>query len=110
MLHSTGTATIPLHERGSRGVHHKGHKVHREQNSRFAAIYEKQLQQAACAVASADALLIAAGAGMGVDSGLPDFRGDHGFWRAYPPYQKLGLRFTTLANPQWFTRDPALAW
>jgi NAD-dependent SIR2 family protein deacetylase len=26
------------------------------------------------------------------------------------PYQKLGLRFTTLANPQWFTRDPALAW
>jgi NAD-dependent SIR2 family protein deacetylase len=47
---------------------------------------------------------------MGVDSGLPDFRGDQGFWRAYPPYQKLGLRFTTLANPQWFVRDPALAW
>ena len=24
------------------------------------------------------------GAGMGVDSGLPDFRGDQGFWKAYP--------------------------
>ena len=22
---------------------------------------------------------------MGVDSGLPDFRGREGFWRAYPP-------------------------
>jgi NAD-dependent SIR2 family protein deacetylase len=71
---------------------------------------ERQIQQAARAVASTDALLVAAGAGMGVDSGLPDFRGDQGFWHAYPPYQKLGLRFTTLANPQWFTRDPALAW
>jgi NAD-dependent SIR2 family protein deacetylase len=73
-------------------------------------INEAQIEQAAKAVASADALLIAAGAGMGVDSGLPDFRGDQGFWRAYPPYQKLGLRFTSLANPQWFLRDPPLAW
>ena len=47
---------------------------------------------------------------MGVDSGLPDFRGDQGFWRAYPPFERLGLRFTDLANPTWFVRDPALAW
>ena len=71
---------------------------------------DRHLQLAVQAVASADALLIAAGAGMGVDSGLPDFRGDQGFWKAYPPYQKLGLRFTALANPQWFATDPALAW
>ncbi len=57
-----------------------------------------------------DALLITAGAGMGVDSGLPDFRGDEGFWRAYPAAKKLGLRFVELANPQWFESDPALAW
>jgi NAD-dependent SIR2 family protein deacetylase len=69
-----------------------------------------QIEQAARAVASADALLIAAGAGMGVDSGLPDFRGNQGFWRAYPPYQKLGLGFAALANPQWFASDPELAW
>lgn len=47
---------------------------------------------------------------MGVDSGLPDFRGDHGFWKAYPPFAKLGLRFIDLANPHWFERDPELAW
>jgi NAD-dependent SIR2 family protein deacetylase len=47
---------------------------------------------------------------MGVDSGLPDFRGDQGFWRAYPPYAKLGLSFVEMANPEWFSRDPALGW
>ncbi|HHO52365.1 MAG TPA: NAD-dependent protein deacetylase, partial [Deltaproteobacteria bacterium] len=49
-----------------------------------------------------------AGAGMGVDSGLPDFRGNEGFWRAYPPFQ--GMRFEQLANPRWFRDDPGLAW
>ena len=58
----------------------------------------------------ATALLIGAGAGMGVDSGLPDFRGNEGFWEAYPPFAKLGLSFMELANPGWFESDPALAW
>ena len=40
--------------------------------------------QAADWLAQADGLLITTGAGMGVDSGLPDFRGTEGFWRAYP--------------------------
>ena len=47
---------------------------------------------------------------MGVDSGLPDFRGTEGFWRAYPPIAKLGLRFDEMANPRWFANDPAFAW
>jgi NAD-dependent SIR2 family protein deacetylase len=47
------------------------------------------VEKAAKAIKSAEALVIGAGAGMGVDSGLPDFRGDQGFWRAYPPYEKL---------------------
>lgn len=68
------------------------------------------IARAAEAVATADALLIGAGAGMGVDSGLPDFRGREGFWNAYPPYAKLGLDFVQLASPHWFRRDPALAW
>jgi NAD-dependent SIR2 family protein deacetylase len=68
------------------------------------------LQEAARVIASADGLLIGAGAGMGVDSGLPDFRGNQGFWKAYPPYEKLGLNFIALANPRWFETDPALAW
>ena len=59
---------------------------------------------------TADAILVGAGAGMGVDSGLPDFRGNEGFWKAYPPFKKLGLSFYDLANPQWFRDDPERAW
>jgi NAD-dependent SIR2 family protein deacetylase len=65
---------------------------------------------AAEALAGAGALVVGAGAGMGVDSGLPDFRGTQGFWRAYPPYAALGLSFEELANPHWFDADPPLAW
>lgn len=68
------------------------------------------VKQAAMAIAQADALLIGAGAGMGVDSGLPDFRGNEGFWKAYPHFAHLGLSFTDLANPRWFYDDPAQAW
>jgi NAD-dependent SIR2 family protein deacetylase len=71
---------------------------------------EQALDRAAAAIAAADALLIGAGAGMGVDSGLPDFRGPQGFWQAYPPYKRLGLNFVALANPRWFVEDPELAW
>lgn len=70
----------------------------------------RSLQTAARAITNADAILVGAGAGMGVDSGLPDFRGNQGFWQAYPPYAKLGLDFITLANPRWFRTDPTLAW
>jgi NAD-dependent SIR2 family protein deacetylase len=68
------------------------------------------IQRAAGTIRDASALLITAGAGMGVDSGLPDFRGPEGFWRAYPAYRALGLSFEELANPFWFERDPSLAW
>jgi len=58
----------------------------------------------------ADGLLIAAGAGMGVDSGLPDFRGEQGFWRAYPALGRAGIRFVEIANPDAFRSRPELAW
>lgn len=67
-------------------------------------------EAAARAIANADFLLFTAGAGMGVDSGLPDFRGNEGFWRAYPPLAELGISFVEMANPNWFERDPELAW
>lgn len=47
---------------------------------------------------------------MGVDSGLTDFRGNHGFWNAYPAYDRLGLSFVDCANPQHFIKDPHFAW
>lgn len=69
-----------------------------------------ELRRAAETVREAQALLVCAGAGIGVDSGLPDFRGDEGFWRAYPPYARLGMRFVDAADPENFLADPELAW
>ena len=68
------------------------------------------IHQAANLISNASAILITAGAGMGVDSGLPDFRGDEGFWNAYPPFRHLGLGFIDMAQPRWFRSDPTLAW
>jgi len=70
----------------------------------------KDMEKAAKFLKERDYLLITAGAGMGVDSGLPDFRGKEGFWRAYPVAKKLNLRFEEMANPLWFDKDPNLAW
>jgi NAD-dependent SIR2 family protein deacetylase len=67
-------------------------------------------QHCAEAIIQSSGLLITAGAGMGVDSGLPDFRGTEGFWRAYPALQAEGLRFEEIANPKAFVRHPELAW
>jgi len=68
------------------------------------------IEKAKKILSSADAILITAGAGMGVDSGLPDFRGTQGFWRAYPAIKDLGYRFEEMANPGWFKENPSLAW
>lgn len=71
---------------------------------------DQNIEQSKKYIKDADAILITAGAGMGVDSGLPDFRGNEGFWNAYPPIKKLGLSFSQMADPQWFDTNPALAW
>lgn len=67
-------------------------------------------ERAASIIRDAEAIVITAGAGMGVDSGLPDFRGDTGFWHAYPAYARLGLSFAECANPQHFADNPAFGW
>ena len=68
------------------------------------------VRKAAEFIYKADAIYVTAGAGFGVDSGLPDFRGDEGFYKAYPPMEKLGLSFIDCANPDWFYADPSFAW
>lgn len=65
---------------------------------------------AAKLISAADGILITAGAGMGVDSGLPDFRGDDGFWKAYPALAEAGIGFESIASPHKFKRNPELAW
>lgn len=59
---------------------------------------------------AADALILCAGAGMGIDSGLPDFRGAGGFWNAYPALGRARIHFEDIASPDAFRDDPSLAW
>ncbi|MGZ3239805.1 MAG: SIR2 family NAD-dependent protein deacylase [Burkholderiaceae bacterium] len=72
--------------------------------------HDQKIQQAADWIRQADSLLITAGAGMGVDSGLPDFRGPQGFWRAYPGLRSERIEFQDIANPRAFIQTPKLAW
>ncbi len=71
---------------------------------------QKQIDTARAMLHDAASVVILAGAGMGVDSGLPDFRGPEGFWRAYPGAKRMKLNFIDLANPAAFQQFPRLAW
>jgi NAD-dependent SIR2 family protein deacetylase len=66
--------------------------------------------RAAKLIAQADGLLITAGAGMGIDSGLPDFRSAEGFWNAYPALGRAKIQFEAIANPDAFHILPEVAW
>lgn len=68
------------------------------------------VRKAARLLATARHVLVTSGAGMGVDSGLSDFRGREGFWNAYPAFKNRGISFQRAANPAWFASDPELAW
>ncbi|MYN47445.1 NAD-dependent deacetylase [Pseudoduganella sp. FT93W] len=78
--------------------------------TKFSAPYAGDFESAAELLLQADSLLITAGAGMSIDSGLPDFRGEHGFWRAYPALGRHGLSFYEIASPRAFRERPELAW
>jgi len=76
----------------------------------FDAETKEAIAYAAELISSAGAILISASAGMGVDSGLPDFRGEGGFWRAYPALRENGVGFKDIASAAMFADDPRLAW
>lgn len=71
---------------------------------------ETLLEMSAEMISRADSLIITAGAGMGVDSGMPDFRGQEGFWNAYPALGRSGTSFQQIASPASFAENPARAW
>jgi NAD-dependent SIR2 family protein deacetylase len=67
------------------------------------------LTKAADLIFHAGGLIIAAGAGMGVDSGLSEFRGEGGFWKRYPALGLAGLSFTSIVCPDAFRSRSTLA-
>ena len=68
------------------------------------------IAHAAELIAQSDALMVAAGTGIGVDSGLPGFRGKAGFWKAYPALGREQVDFRRIACPAAFRTHPAPAW
>ena len=70
----------------------------------------KSMQTAIDAIEKSEVIIIMSGAGMGVDSNLPDFRGDEGMWKAYPALGNKKISFRTIASPKMFKRNPRLAW
>ena len=71
---------------------------------------KQNIARAHDALAAADKLLIIAGAGMSVNSGLPDFRGSAGLWAHYPALASGNLHFEEIANPATFKSHPRMAW
>lgn len=71
---------------------------------------QKLINRIAEAIVTNEALLITTGAGMGIDSGLPDFRGKEGLWKAYPYFKKANMSFSDAANPHFFNSKPKEFW
>lgn len=67
---------------------------------------ESALKRAAEAISKCDALIFTAGAGMGVDSGLPDFRGSTGLFKD----RSVAMSYEEMSDDKWFSEDPLFAW
>lgn len=66
-------------------------------------ISQEQIDQFARIIADAKHLVVATGAGMSKESGIPTFRDAHdGLWARYDPQE--------LATPEAFARNPKLVW
>lgn len=71
---------------------------------------QEKIAEAAEWIRQAQSIVVAAGAGMGIDSGLPDYRGHEGFWRAYPALKQSRLKFESIASPDAFRLRPYTTW
>src|SRR5262245_25951224 len=66
------------------------------------AALQDDLRVAAARLREARRVLVATGAGISAESGVPTFRGPGGLWRDFRPEE--------LATPEAFERDPHLVW
>ncbi|WP_027779924.1 SIR2 family NAD-dependent protein deacylase [Paraburkholderia caledonica] len=73
-------------------------------------INTSELKRASEWLRNADGIVIAAGAGMSVDSGLPDFRGTHGLWTSLLPAGMTERDVGSLTQGDCFLDRPVEAW
>ena len=84
--------------------------IHQEADRQTDFLLHEKLAQAAQLIQNATALMVVAGAGMGIDSGLRDFRSESDFWEAHPALGAQRLRLESMAAPQAFKQRPITAW
>ena len=70
------------------------------------AFNPNSISHAAELISQSDELIVAGSAGMGVNSGLPDFCGKEGFWQAYPALGREQVDFYRIACPEAFRTHP----
>lgn len=70
-------------------------------------MFETQVDTFLKELNSCQNVIILAGSGMSVDSGLPDYRGDDGFWKRYKPFQYKNVNLSSVSNPSFFKKDPS---
>ena len=78
--------------------------------NRFGKFSSRFFERIAKSILRNDAVFITAGAGIGIDSGLPDFRGNEGLWKAYPYFKEAKMSFADAANPYFFSKKPKEFW
>ena len=74
------------------------------------ASHQNKLRKAAQALLKNQALFITSGSGMGVDSGLPYFRGTQGLWAHYPIFKKEKITFDDFVQYDFFKYNPHRYW
>lgn len=84
--------------------------IHHQADRHTDFLLDEKLTQAADLIQNATALVIVAGKGMGIDSGLLDLQGEGGFWQAYPSLAKEGLGLESIASPHAFRQRPRMVW
>jgi NAD-dependent SIR2 family protein deacetylase len=95
---------------GMVGYQMPSYRLMRDIEAEYVVTLARNVSRAASALVACDGIVITAGAGLGVDSGLPDFRGEKGFWRAYPALADSGIRFEDIADPASFDSHPQRGW
>lgn len=71
---------------------------------------EQLIKETAGLIQKADAMVIFAGAGMGVDSGLEQYRGEDGLWTKALEVNGQPINYYDLMTPLAFKKEPGLAW
>jgi len=74
-------------------------------------VYPPMIKKCAQQIITSDAILILAGAGLSVESGMPSYLSNSdSFWESFPPFKKKNMTFYDVSNPAFFLNDPHLAW